>query len=175
MATTSRSRAKAATGTTTASKKANSTKQASTAKVPVASPLRKLMIVGIYVRDQEAALDFYVNKLGFVKRTDIAMGPDARWLTVAPPDQQEIEITLVQPNETWHGAEGVAALMQRVGQSFTWSYITDNCQAAYETLLARGVEFTQPPKEEFYGIEAVCLDLYGNAISIVELKQPPSA
>lgn len=129
--------------------------------------IKVLAVVGIYVRDQEEALDFYVNKLGFVKKADIPMGPGARWLTVAPPEQYEVEITLVQPSPSFHG-EGYAQLFEQVGKGTTWSYGTDNCQRTYEEYSARGVKFRSPPTKQMYGIEAVCEDLYGNTISILE-------
>jgi predicted enzyme related to lactoylglutathione lyase len=132
--------------------------------------IKTLNIVGIWVRDQDEALEFYVTKLGFEKRQDMPMGP-ARWLTVAPPDQRGVEIALQQPVAAWHGAENVAKLRRRVGQSTTWSYGTDDCQKTYEEYRARGVTFTSPPTEQMYGIEAVCQDLYGNSISIVQLSE----
>jgi catechol 2,3-dioxygenase-like lactoylglutathione lyase family enzyme len=130
--------------------------------------IKRLSVVTIWVRDQEEALDFYVNKLGFVKRQDIPMGPGARWLTVAPSEQHEVEITLLQPTAAWHGEEHLEEMLGRVGQSPTWSYITDDCQSSYEEYTARGVKFTSPPTAQMYGIEAVCEDLYGNGISILQ-------
>ena len=59
--------------------------------------ITQLGIVTIYVHDQDDALDFYTGKLGLEKRADVAMGPDARWLTVAPPGQTSPEIALVAP------------------------------------------------------------------------------
>jgi predicted enzyme related to lactoylglutathione lyase len=130
--------------------------------------ITQLRIVGIIVRDQEEALRFYTEKLGFEKRTDQMFGPGMRWLTVAPRDQKEIEITLMLPNPAMHGEEGAKALWEQVGKSPTWSYSADDCRKTYEELVAKGVKFQSPPTEQFYGIEAVCEDLYGNTISIVE-------
>lgn len=130
--------------------------------------IQTLAVVSILVKDQEKALDFYVNTLGFVKKADIPMGPDARWLTVAPSDNTEVEIALVQPNMTFHGEKLMARLLKRVGHNPTWSYGTDDCRKTYEEYKARGVKFTSPPTEQMYGIEAVCQDLYGNSISIVQ-------
>ena len=172
MATSSRSSKKAANlppaSTSGAEKSAKKLKKAADAQVAAPPPIRILSVVGIYVRDYDEALDFYVNKLGFVKRTDFEMGPEQRWVTVAPPDQKEVEIVLLKPNAAWHGAENVEPMLQRVGQSVTWSYGTDDCQAAYETLTARGVTFRSPPTKQMYGIEAVLEDLYGNSISLLQ-------
>ena len=130
--------------------------------------IRVLAVVSILVRDQEEALDFYVNKLGFVKRNDIPMGTDARWVTIAPPDQPVgVEISLVQPNASWYGDQ-VEELLARVGQTPTWSYGTNDCQKTYEELTAKGVKFSSPPTQQMYGIEAVCEDLYGNSMSILQ-------
>src|SRR5215472_10051507 len=131
--------------------------------------ITKLTIVAIMVHDQEEALRFYTEKLGFEKRTDESFGPGWRWLTVAPREQKEIEISLMKPDATMQGEEKAKALVEQIGKAPTWSYATDDCRKTYETLLAKGVKFSSPPKEEFYGIEAVCEDLYGNAISLVEL------
>ncbi len=130
--------------------------------------IRVLAVVSILVRDQEEALDFYVNKLGFVKRNDIPMGTDARWVTIAPPDQPVgVEISLVQPNASWYGDQ-VEELLARVGQTPTWSYGTNDCQKTYEELTAKGVKFSSPPTQQMYGVEAVCEDLYGNSMSILQ-------
>jgi predicted enzyme related to lactoylglutathione lyase len=130
--------------------------------------IKVLAVISIFVRDQEEALNFYVDKLGFVKKTDISMGPGARWVTIAPPDQPVgVEISLVQPNASWHG-DRVEELLERVGQTPTWSYGTDDCQKTYEELTVKGVEFSSPPTQQMYGIEAVCEDLYGNSMSILQ-------
>jgi uncharacterized glyoxalase superfamily protein PhnB len=130
--------------------------------------IRVLAVVSILVRDQEEALKFYVDTLGFVKRSDIPMGPEARWVTITPPDQPVgVEISLVQPNASWHGDQA-EELLARVGQTPTWSYGTDDCQRTYEELSAKGVKFSSPPTQQMYGIEAVCEDLYGNTMSILQ-------
>jgi catechol 2,3-dioxygenase-like lactoylglutathione lyase family enzyme len=82
----------------------------------------------IYVLDQDAARDFYVNKLGFEVRMDQRMDNGFRWLTVSPTYSTDFEFTLMQ---------------------------VDDCQATYEDLKAKGVEFLSPPAEPFYGIECV--------------------
>jgi predicted enzyme related to lactoylglutathione lyase len=132
--------------------------------------ITKLTIVGIMVRDQEEALRFYTEKLGFEKRTDQMFGPGMRWLTVAPPEQKEVEIVLQLPMAAMQGEERANELMAQVGKAPTWSYMVDDCRKTYEELTATGVKFQSSPKEEFYGIEAVCEDLYGNTISMVELS-----
>ncbi len=126
-----------------------------------------LKIVGIIVRDQDEALRFYTEKLGFVKRTDLAMG-SMRWLTISPSAEEMVEIALIVPDPAMHGPERAQALTEQIGKSPTWSYSVDDCRKTYEELLARGVTFQSRPEEQPYGIEAVCEDLYGNTISLVQ-------
>ena len=74
------------------------------------------------------------------------------------------------PMAAMMGEERAKELMAQIGKAPTWSYTVDNCRKTYEELQAKGVKFQSPPKEEFYGIEAVCEDLYGNTLSLVELS-----
>jgi catechol 2,3-dioxygenase-like lactoylglutathione lyase family enzyme len=132
--------------------------------------ITRLTIVGIMVRDQDEALRFYTETLGFEKRTDQNFGPGWRWLTVAPKDQKEVEITSMKPDASMFGEERARILTDQIGKAPTWSYSTDDCRKTYEELLAKGVKFSSLPTEEFYGIEAVFEDLYGTPISMVELS-----
>ncbi len=129
--------------------------------------ITQLGVVTIYVHDQEEALAFYTDKLGFEKRADASMGP-ARWVTVAPKNQHSPQIALVEPVPAFHGEETATQLKARVGQNPTWSFQTDDCRKTYEELLARGVEFVNPPSEQFYGVEAIFKDLYGNTFSLLQ-------
>ena len=119
--------------------------------------ITKLAIVTILVRDQDEALRYYTEKLGFAKRADIAFGNE-RWVTVAPIEQTEVQIALLLPNDPL-----------QVGKSTTWSFQTGDCHATYKTLKERGVLFVEPPTERSYGIEAVFEDLYGNRFSLLQL------
>ncbi len=125
-------------------------------------------IVTIVVDDQDEAHTFYTEKLGFETRTDETFGPGARWLTVAPPDQTEVEILLQEPNPDQHGDEGARELSELVGRNPTWSFRTDDVDAAYEKLHEAGVEFPREPADRPYGREAVFEDLYGNRFSLLE-------
>ena len=126
-----------------------------------------LKIVGLMVHDQEEALRFYTEKLGFVKRTDLQMGP-MRWVTISPSAEEMVEISLIKPDPAMHGAERAQALTEQIGKAPTWSYSVDDARRTYEELLAKGVKFQSKPEEQPYGIEAVCEDLYGNTISLVQ-------
>ncbi|HZC06972.1 MAG TPA: VOC family protein [Ktedonobacterales bacterium] len=124
--------------------------------------------VTIVVRDQDEALRFYTEVLGFTKRADVQFGPGARWLTVAPPDQRELEIVLQQPDPAFHGEQQAAEMLAQVGKNPTWVLYSTDCQGDYGRLLERGVTFTSPPTEQPYGLEAVFLDLYDNSYSLLQ-------
>lgn len=130
--------------------------------------ITRLARVTLAVRDQEEALRFYTETLGFEKRADVQFGPGMRWLTIAPPQQQELEIVLQHPNAAMHGEERAAELLAGIGKSPTWVLYSTDCQADYARLLERDVRFVSPPTEQPYGLEAVFLDLYGNSYSLLQ-------
>lgn len=135
--------------------------------------ITRLARVTILVRDQDEALSFYTEKLGFIKKADAPMGA-TRWLTVAPTGQDDLEIVLQQPDPAFHGAEQARAMLERVGQAPTWVLATDDCQGDYERFSAAGVRFSSPPQRQMYGIEAVLLDLYGNSFSLLQAPTSPT-
>lgn len=127
---------------------------------------------GIYVTDQDEALDFYVNKLGLEKGNDVRQG-GYRWLTVRVPGAEGTEISLEQPGPPLHDertAEQLRELITKgalVGLVFT----TDDARGLFEELKARGVtDFTQEPTDHFYGTDMGVRDPFGNAIRILERK-----
>ncbi len=130
--------------------------------------LKALSHVTVLVSDYDEALAFYTEKLGFVKRDDMAMGPDTRWLTVSLPDQPDLKIVLQKPVPAMHGEEGAADMLSRIGKATTCVIATDDCQGDYERLSARGVAFVSPPQAQSYGIEALFTDLYGNVYDLVQ-------
>ncbi len=130
--------------------------------------IKRLARVTILVRDQDEALWFYTEALGLEKRTDLALEPGMRWLTVAPKDQNDLEIVLQKPSPEMHGEEGAKKMLEQVGKGTTWVFYTDDCRAEYEVLRSRGVRFTSSPQEQPYGTEAVFVDLYGNSFSLLQ-------
>src|SRR5688500_3981855 len=131
--------------------------------------ITKMSHVSIYVLNQDSALDFYTNKLGFKVVTDVPMGKDTRWLTVSPPEQPEIEIVLFPitigkmfPKET---ADTMSELIKK-GTFGCGVFECNDIYATYEELKAKGVEFMKAPKEEFYGTEALFKDDSGNWFSL---------
>ncbi|HEV7399232.1 MAG TPA: VOC family protein [Solirubrobacterales bacterium] len=131
----------------------------------------------LWVHDQEEALAFYTEKVGMEVRADVTLAEmgDFRWLTVGPVGQEDVSIVLmaipgppVMDEET---AEQVRGLMAK-GFSGTVFLTTDDCQASYEELKARGVEFTEAPEERPYGIDSGFRDPSGNSLRLTEVKLP---
>lgn len=134
--------------------------------------ITKLTHTCVYVLDQDRAYDFYVNKLGFKVHTDAPMGPGARWLTVTPPEQPELEITLFLvaegPMFDKQTVETMTDLIKK-GKFGAAVFTTNDLLATYEELKAKGVVFKKPPTREFYAFEALFVDDSGNWFS---LSQP---
>jgi predicted enzyme related to lactoylglutathione lyase len=129
----------------------------------------------LWVHDQDQALSFYTQKLGWEVRSDVTVAElgDFRWLTVAPPGQEDFGVTLmaipgppVMDDDT---AEQVRDLM---GKGFAGAIFltTDDCQSSYEELKARGVEFTEPPEERPYGIDCGFRDPSGNSFRLTQVR-----
>ena len=131
--------------------------------------ITRMSHVSIYVLNQDSAFDFYVNKLGFKVHTDAAMGEGMRWLTVTPPEQPELEITLMSITEGMMFTKESAATMKELVKKGTFGFGVFECKdifATYEELKAKGIEFTKEPKKEFYGVEALFKDNSGNWFSL---------
>jgi len=135
--------------------------------------IQRMSHTAIFVPDQDQAKEFYVTKLGFEIKTDATMPNGFRWLTVSPKGQPELEIILMKiaPGPKLH-EEDVAAIKELVkkGAFGAGVFDTADCRKTYEELKARGVEFLAPPKEEFYGIQAVFRDPFGNWFSLTQPK-----
>ena len=126
----------------------------------------------IWVLDQDEALAFYTDKLGFEVRTDQTMD-DFRWVTVGPLEQDDLEIVLLVPRPPMmdaEAAEQIEALVSK-GAMGNAVFATDDCRRTYEELKARGVEFLQEPAERFYGIEATFRDNSGNWFSLTQRSE----
>jgi uncharacterized glyoxalase superfamily protein PhnB len=115
----------------------------------------KVSTVTIAVTDQDEALLWFTEKLGFEKKMDVR-SPEFRWLTVAPPQQIDVEFLLA----SW--------FPDHVGKNATWVFSTRDCQGGYEELKEKGVEFSQKPAVKPWGIEAVFSDPYGNKYALVQ-------
>jgi uncharacterized glyoxalase superfamily protein PhnB len=137
----------------------------------------KIANAQLWVHDQDEALAFYTEKLGFEVQADVTL-PEMdgfRWLTVGPPNQEDISIVLmaipgvpVMDEET--GGQ-VRDLMAK-GFAGTVFLTTDDCQASYEELKARGVEFTEAPEKRPYGIDSGFRDPSGNSFRLTQVQLP---
>jgi predicted enzyme related to lactoylglutathione lyase len=130
----------------------------------------------LWVHDQDEALEFYTQKLGMEVRSDATMPEmgDFRWLTVSPASQPDISIVLMlipgPPVMDEATAEEVRNLMGK-GFAGTVFLTTDDVQASYEELKARGVEFTEQPEERPYGIDSAFRDPSGNHFRLTQVRE----
>jgi catechol 2,3-dioxygenase-like lactoylglutathione lyase family enzyme len=135
--------------------------------------LKTLSAVNVWVHDQDEALAFYTEKLGFELREDVTLPElgDFRWLTVGPAGQDDVALALMAipgpPVFDPETSDQVKSLMAK-GAAGGLFFTTDDCRATYEELKSRGVEFTEEPSERPYGIDAGLRDPSGNAIRMVQ-------
>jgi uncharacterized glyoxalase superfamily protein PhnB len=130
----------------------------------------------LWVHDQDVALDFWTSTVGMEVRSDVTvpeMG-DFRWLTVGVPGQPDVSIVLMgvpgPPMTDEATSRQIADLMGK-GFAGTVFLTTDDCQAAYEELAAKGVEFTSLPERQMYGIDCGFRDPSGNSIRLTQLDE----
>jgi predicted enzyme related to lactoylglutathione lyase len=130
----------------------------------------------LFVHDQDEAVAFYTQKLGMEVRADVTIGEmgDFRWLTVGPAGQPDFAIQLmaipgppVLDDET---ADQARSLMAK-GWAGVVFLTTDDCQASYEELTARGVEFVEAPEQRPYGIDAAFRDPSGNHLRLTQVLE----
>jgi catechol 2,3-dioxygenase-like lactoylglutathione lyase family enzyme len=136
--------------------------------------IRKMSHATIFVTNQNDALSFYRDKLGFEVRTDAMVGEDFRWLTVGPKDQPGFEIVLMEPKAGMLMDEATAGQLRSIvekGVLGAGVFNTDDCRATYEELKNKGVEFLSEPAERFYGTEAIFKDNSGNWFSLTQPKE----
>lgn len=135
--------------------------------------IQRMSHATLFVLDQEAAKDFYVNKLGFEIHTEAEMGPGFKWLTVNPPGQKDLEIVLMgttpSPALDEDACKAIRELL-KAGKLGAGVFNTDDCRKTYEELKAKGVEFLSEPEDQFYGVEAVFKDNSGNWFSLTQPK-----
>ncbi len=129
-------------------------------------------VMGVYVRDQAEALAFYVDKLGFRVHTDVGDG-DYRWLTVQHPEQPSFQLGLFRPGPPTHDAATAQTLdaMVAKGAMPPLVLVVDDCRAAYDRLLGRGVEFTQEPVDRYGTIDAGFRDPSGNGWKMIQARR----
>ena len=126
----------------------------------------KISLVSVSVRDQMAALAFYTEKLGFVKKTDIPMG-EVSWLTVVSPDDMEGPELVLEPNADYPALKALKEALLKDGIPYT-AFEVDDTDAEYERLRDLGVRFTQEPVSSAGARYAVFDDTCGNLIQIYQ-------
>jgi len=129
-------------------------------------------VVGVYVRDQDEALAFYVEKLGFRVHADVRNG-DYRWLTVQHPDQPSFQLGLFRPGPPVLDAATAQALQAIVAKGAMPPLVltVDDCRAACEQLRGRGVEFTQDPVDRYGTVDAGFRDPSGNGWKMIQARR----
>lgn len=133
--------------------------------------LTNIIITGIYVLDQDEAVDFYVGKLGLEVGSDVDMG-FMRWLTVRLPGVPDRELLLEVPGASPATGGEVATqlrdLVTKGAMGAAVMFSTDDCQKTFEELSAKGVEFTEEPTAQPYGVDCAIRDPFGNHIRITQ-------
>jgi catechol 2,3-dioxygenase-like lactoylglutathione lyase family enzyme len=112
--------------------------------------------ITVAVKDQDEALQWFTEKLGFEKGVDTP-GPGIRFLTVSPKKQPDLQVILA----SW--------FPEHIGKNPTAVLYTDDCRETYDDLTTRGVVFTEPPSQKPFGLQAVFKDLCGNSYALVQL------
>jgi predicted enzyme related to lactoylglutathione lyase len=132
----------------------------------------KIKVTTVYVDDQDKALRFYTEVLGFAKKTDFSQGP-FRWLTVASPEEPEgTELQLALNNNP--AAKAYQQAMFEQGQPAAMFY-TDDVKGDYAQMQARGAQFTMPPTDVTASIITMLNDTCGNLIQLVQLARKSQA
>ena len=128
----------------------------------------KIKITSVYVDDQEKALRFYTDVLGFTKKTDFSQGP-YRWLTVASPEEPDgTELQLALNNNPAAKTYQQAIFQQKQPAAM---FFTDDVKGDYERMKAGGAEFTMAPSEVTGSTIAILNDTCGNLIQVTQLKR----
>lgn len=130
---------------------------------------QRVGVAGLYVRDQDEALEFYVDRLGFEVHTDVRNG-NYRWLTVQHPDQDGFQLGLFKPQPPTIDEASAQVLSEIVakGAMPPLVFIVDDCRSAYDEYRARGVEFTQEPIERYGSFDASFRDPSGNGWKMIQ-------
>lgn len=135
----------------------------------------KIANAQFWVHDQEEALGWYTRTLGWEVRSDVTMEEwHFRWLVVGPPGQEDVGLVLMPipgPPLMDEATQATMTEMVAKGAANTLFLETDDCQAAYDELSARGVQFTDPPTPQPYGIDTGFRDPFGNNIRLTQVLE----
>jgi predicted enzyme related to lactoylglutathione lyase len=136
----------------------------------------KIANAQLWVHDQDEALAFYTEKVGMEVRADVTVPElgDFRWLTVGLPGQDDPSIVLMAiPGPPVMDSETAQQVKTLMGKGFAGTIFltTDDCQASFEELTRRGVDFTEQPEERPYGIDSAFRDPSGNHIRLTQVRE----
>jgi uncharacterized glyoxalase superfamily protein PhnB len=138
----------------------------------------KIASAQVWVHDQEVALKYWTEKVGMEVREDVSLPElNFRWLTVGPPGQDEVSIVLMAvPGEPVMDEATKKQVLDLTAKGFAGTVFltTEDCQASYERLKARGVEFTEEPHQMPYGIDCGFRDPSGNSVRLTQLTEIPA-
>jgi catechol 2,3-dioxygenase-like lactoylglutathione lyase family enzyme len=126
--------------------------------------LTKLTHVTLFVKDQDEALKFYTQKLGFKIHTDAMFGETMRWLTITPATQSDMELSLMLAEN----ADEKALIGKQGGHKPLLAFACDDCEKTHETLKRNGVKIVSVPEAQPWGTSMAVEDLYGNQLYIVQ-------
>jgi|SRR5450756_1019976 len=126
--------------------------------------MNKIGHITLLVKDQDEALKFYTEKLGFQKRQDTVLWGNMRWVTVSPKNQTDLELTFVVTDSE----DKRKALGKQAGDHVFLTLETDDCRKDYKAMKAKGVKFYGKPEKQVWGVEVVFEDLYGNLFDLVQ-------
>ena len=136
--------------------------------------ITNISIVSVFVKDVDESKQFYTDILGFDAKDDITLGDGYRWCTVVHPNQPELMVHLTIPGPPL-APELIEATKRALdeGGMHGLGLNVDDCQATFEELSAKGVEFIPPPSQRPYGTEALCRDNSGNWLVLVQPSNQP--
>lgn len=129
--------------------------------------IEEMTHVMLFVKDYDEALDFYTNKLGFIKVTDVSPVPGWRFLSVAPKGQGT-EIILHVPSAAMQGEIEAKRETELIGKASALMFKVDDCKKACDELRSKGVVISQEPVKAPFGTQACILDLYENSLWLIE-------
>jgi catechol 2,3-dioxygenase-like lactoylglutathione lyase family enzyme len=129
----------------------------------------KIKLTSVSIDDYEKALKFYTEVMGFVKKRDIPLGGDARWITVVSPEDPDGVELLLEPNAEYPAMKALKEDLVRDGIPYT-AFQVDDVQQEYERMRALGVEFSMEPTNVGVTTAAVLHDPCGNLIQIYQLN-----
>ena len=129
----------------------------------------KIKLTSVSIDDNDKALKFYTQIMGFVKKQDISLGEGARWITVVSPDEPNGTELRLEPNASYPAMKAFKESLVKDGTTFT-AFLVDNVQEEYERMKDLGVEFTMEPTNMGWTSAAIFDDTYGNLIEIYQLN-----